>query len=219
MNASVTLTQVQDLVTRYAVVILVIFHTIGIGLFLYPDRPVGLSGLNILLCTTLVFLSSKDYQRELLALLTISLGGFSIEAVGINTGLLFGTYSYGNELGWEFMGVSLVMGFNWYCVVALGSHVMRHWLPGRSLFLQAFLAGLVAMGLDFLIEPVAMHYDFWDWEGGIVPLFNYICWWIFATIFATGYLSVVPSTNKTALSLLGIWVIFFGLLNIVVGLS
>lgn len=202
-----------SLIERYAVAILVLFHAIGLGLFLYPNRPLGLSGLNMVLCATLVFASTGQYRREALALVGISIGGFLLEAIGVNTGLLFGTYEYGAELGWKVLGVPVVLGLNWYCVVALGGHLTRRLLLGRHWLLKACTAGLFATGLDFLIEPVAMHYDFWDWEGHVVPLFNYVCWWLFASVFAAGYLYLIEGTNRTAVALLGIWTIFFGVLN------
>lgn len=214
-----TTPSLQNLVERYAIPILVLFHTIGLGIFLYPDRPLGLSGFNMILCATMVFVTSEDYRRELMGLIGICIGGFVVEAIGVNTGLLFGIYEYGNELGWKALGVPVVLGFNWYCVVALGGHLVRVMAQQRPLWLKAILVGAVATALDFMIEPVAMHYDFWDWEGHIIPIFNYVCWWVFATIFAAGYLYLVPGNNRTALALLGIWITFFGLLNIVIGLA
>jgi putative membrane protein len=32
------------------------------------------------------------------------------------------------------------------------------------------------VALDFLIEPVAMKSDFWTWENGVIPLYNYLSW-------------------------------------------
>lgn len=214
-----TTTPLHSLADRYAIPILILFHSIGLGLFLYPDRPLGLSGLNMLLCAALVFVTAEDYRREWWSFVGICVGGFVLEAVGVNTGLLFGNYEYGAELGWKALGVPVVLGFNWYCVVALGAHMVRYIAQERPLWLKAIWAGAIATLLDFLIEPVAMHYDFWDWEGHIIPVFNYICWWIFATLFAAGYLYLVQGGNRTALALLGIWTVFFSLLNIAIGLT
>lgn len=218
MSVKTTLS-LQRLGDRYAIPTLLLFHIIGLGIFLYPDRPLGLSGFNMILCAAMVFITSEDYRREWMGLMGICIGGFVVEAIGVNTGLLFGVYEYGNELGWKVLGVPVVLGFNWYCVVALGGHLVRVLAWQWSLGLKAVLAGAVATALDFMIEPVAMYYDFWDWEGNIIPIFNYVCWWGFASIFATGYLYLVPGNNRTALALLGIWITFFGLLNIVIGLA
>jgi putative membrane protein len=199
---------------RHAPWILLLFHAIGLGLFLYPDRPSGLSGMNMVLCTILVWGSAAAYRKEALAVLGIALGGFLVEAIGVNTGLLFGEYEYGQELGWKVLGVPLVLGLNWYCVVAASTHVVLRWVPKRvGLLLRAALAGALCTALDFLIEPVAMRYDFWDWQGHVVPWFNYTCWWLFATIFAAVYLYYIRVENKTAQLLFFVWLIFFLLLN------
>ena len=32
--------------------------------------------------------------------------------------------------------------------------------------------------LDFLIEPVAVHFDYWYWTESTIPLENYVCWFL-----------------------------------------
>lgn len=194
--------------------ILIIFHIIGLVLFLMPNRVEGLSGLNMLLCSTLVFLASDNYRKEAFLLLFIFIGGFLVEYIGVNTGLLFGNYEYGNELGWTIGGVPYVLGLNWYCIVAASAHLIWKFLPQLPLILKSLLVGLACTLMDFLIEPVAMHYDFWDWSGGVIPFNNYLCWFIFSAIFAFVYLKFVQKINHTAIHLYIIWFIFFILLNI-----
>lgn len=207
--------QIRAQYERHSPWILVLFHLIGIGLFLYPDRPQGLSGMNMVLCTLLLWGSAHHYRKEGWAVLGIALGGFTVEAIGVNTGLLFGEYEYGQELGWKVLGVPVVLGFNWYCVVAACAHVVLRWAPRNwPLVLHATLVGGLCTALDFLIEPVAMHYDFWDWQDHIVPIFNYVCWWLFATIFAGVYLHYIQVQNKTAQLLFFVWLVFFLLLNL-----
>lgn len=207
--------KIQAQYERHAPWILVLFHVIGIGLFLYPDRPQGLSGMNMILCTILLWGSAHNYRKEALAVFGIALGGFTVEAIGVNTGLLFGEYEYGEELGWKVLGVPIVLGFNWYCVVAASAHLVLRWVP-RSfpLLLRAALVGLLCVALDFLIEPIAMRYDFWDWKDHVIPVFNYVCWWFFATIFAGIYLHYIRIVNKTAHLLFFVWLVFFLILNV-----
>lgn len=200
---------------RHAPWVLLLFHAIGIGLFLYPDRPQGLSGMNMLLCTIFLWGSAQHYKKETWAVIGIALGGFTVEAIGVNTGWLFGAYEYGQELGWKVLGVPIVLGLNWYCVVVASAHLVLRWIPNTlPLILQAALVGVLCTALDFLIEPVAMRYDFWDWVGHTVPLFNYVCWWFFATLFAVVYLHYIQVVNKTACLLFFVWLVFFLFLNI-----
>ena len=46
----------------------------------------------------------------------------------------------------------------------------------------SFLAALLMLGIDYIMEPVAIASDFWNWNGTIVPLWNYICWFLIAWI-------------------------------------
>lgn len=212
MNAK----SIQIKVEFYALGILVLFHLIGLGIFLYPDRVEGLSGFNMLLCASLIFFSSDNWRTEAYLLIGIMIGGFTVEAIGVNTGLLFGTYEYGSELGLQLYGVPLVLGFNWYCVVAACAHFVLKWFPKDfSLLAKAIIVGLLCVLLDYLIEPVAIKYNFWDWEDSIIPIFNYVCWFVFATIFATAYLLKIKKFNSTAHYLFYIWLGFFFILNLV----
>ena len=200
----------------YAPWILILFHLIGLGIFLYPNRIEGLSGFNMLLCAVLIFFSSDNWRTEAYLLSGIIIGGFTVEAIGVNTGLLFGTYEYGSELGPKLYGVPLVLGFNWYCVVAACAHLVLKWFPDTlSLIIKAIIVGLFCVLLDYFIEPVAIKYNFWDWENSLIPIFNYVCWFIFASIFASVYLLKVKKLNTTAHFLFYIWLGFFFILNLV----
>lgn len=206
---------IQNKFENYAPWVLVLFHIIGIGLFLYPSRPEGLSGFNLLLCASLTFWSSYDWKQEGSLFLSLAFGGLLVECVGVHTGLLFGDYTYGNELGIKAYGVPIVLGLNWYCVVTTSAHVVQKWFsPNISLWIRALFVGLLCVGLDYLIEPVAIRYDFWDWEGGIIPLFNYVCWFVFSSLFAAWYLFKVKQINSTAYFLFFVWVLFFFILNL-----
>jgi len=189
--------------------VLIIFHLIGIGIFLLPDRVVGLSGFNMLLCALLVFATAADKPKELLLFAFIFLGGFGVEFIGVNTGVLFGSYAYGNELGWKVGGVPVVLGLNWYCVVAAASHFVKRFVPSNRLWLNALLVGGLCVLMDFLIEPVAIRFDFWQWEGGHIPIFNYVCWGVFSALFAFVYLNFITKENLTAWALYLIWIVFF----------
>jgi uncharacterized membrane protein len=78
------------------------------------------------------------------------------------------------ELGWVIVALSLFLLF--HDVV----------LPGRSPFLQAALAGLFAVNIDLLIDPVAVANSLWQWINPSlyilgVPIYNFVGW--FCLIF------------------------------------
>jgi putative membrane protein len=46
----------------------------------------------------------------------------------------------------------------------------------KSFILRALAGALVLLLLDLLIEPVAVHFDYWHWANSVIPLKNYISW-------------------------------------------
>ncbi len=194
---------------------LVIFHIIGLIIFMSPDRITGLSWFNILFCTFILFLNSLDYLKEFFLLGFIYLGGMSIEILGVSTGVLFGTYSYGNELGYTIFGVPWVLGLNWYCIIVISSAIVLRVFPQVNLLIKSIIAATLCTFLDFIIEPVAIKNDFWYWENGSVPLYNYLCWFVFSFVFLLLYMKYNKLYNSAAQVLFFIWLIFFGILNFI----
>lgn len=70
--------------------------------------------------------------------------------------------------------------------------------------------------LDYLVEPVAIKLDFWNWENEIIPLQNYLMWFI-KSIFIHGLIYFFrPKINtKVSFIIIGTQLIFFGVLNLV----
>ena len=196
---------------RLTVGILVLFHAIGIGIMLLYPEGAKLSYLNLLLAGFLLFISESNYIKTVATLLIILVGGYVVEYIGVHTGLLFGNYSYGAALGPKYGEIPLVIGVNWFCIV-LASSSLLYSLRINSV-IKAILAGALCTLMDFLIEPVAMKLDFWNWENGIIPIWNYVCWFGFASFFSFIYFSFGKSKNKAAQALYFIWVLFFSILN------
>ena len=70
------------------------------------------------------------------------------------------------------------------------------------------------VGLDYLIEPVAIKLDFWFWKEGLIPAQNYVAWFIVAFILLLLYhIWIKQNQNRIAIILFSIQVVFFGLLN------
>lgn len=114
---------------------------------------------------------------------------FALEAIGVATGVIFGQYEYGPTLGLKLLQVPLIIGFNWVIVV-LGSVRISAWIlskasPGRTsvaLVLGPLLVGLLAVLFDLVLEPVAMRFDYWQWTSGIIPMRNYVAWFVIAAV-------------------------------------
>ena len=196
-------------------VILVIFYTVGlVGLHtVYRSYFLGLTPFNLLLSFGCLYLSFKDYSfKKHLDILLISVAGYSIEWIGVHTSVLFGHYQYGSVLGYKLDGIPLIIGLNWVLLTFTSTAIVYKWqIP---LVLKALIAGALMTGLDWILEPVAIRSGFWSWEGHTVPVYNYICWMIFSTLFSYWILSRKNvETNKVTVGLFVILVIFFAILN------
>lgn len=195
----------------YFPIVLLIFHVVGIVLFQLYDNATELSWFNILLCGILIFLSEPNLKKAGDVLAVIFVLGFIIELIGVKTGYLFGNYEYGKALGTTIFDVPIIIGLNWFIIVVASSNVLRAFK--MPLIQLALLSGLLATLLDALIEPVAIKFDFWQWQNNHIPFLNYCCWFLFSSLFSYLYLSLTNGRNKTAFYLFFIWMLFFLFLN------
>jgi putative membrane protein len=200
----------MDKAKKYFFPILVLFHLIGVGLFLYLKLAPGLSFLNILMSAVLVFLVEKEKKKAAIVFAIIIVFGFIIELIGVQTGLLFGEYLYASSMGPKLFGTPIIIGATWFAVIAGASNIARY-VKG-SVMSRAIIAGILAVLMDVLIEQVAVGYNLWQWKSGSIPFYNYLCWFIFGSIFAYLYLRITPEKNKLAVRLFCIWVGFFAIL-------
>ena len=134
-----------------------------------------LTPYNLLFTLVICFLHlpRKPFISNFILLFTI---GFAVEFLGVKTGLLFGNYEYGSTLGIKLFDVPLIIGVNWF-VLAIGARGCANGIT-KNTFYQVLCAALFMVALDFLIEPVAMKYDFWDWHQNKVPIQNYFMWFL-----------------------------------------
>lgn len=101
---------------------------------------------------------------------------FTIEALGVHTGHIFGAYTYGPTLGFKLFAVPLVIGFNWVLVVlGIVSFFSRYI---KNIALLSIASGAAAVVYDLPLEITAMKLDYWQWHIGYVPLQNYAAWFI-----------------------------------------
>tara|TARA_B100001121_G_C18280307_1_gene430402 strand:+ start:90 stop:509 length:420 start_codon:yes stop_codon:yes gene_type:complete len=139
-----------------------------------------------------------------------------VEVLGVETGLLFGSYRYGQTLGIQYLNVPLIIGVNWF-VIAIGARGCVNRITIKP-SLKVLFASLLMVGLDFLIEPVAVKYDFWNWSQNTVPFQNYFMWFL-VSIFMQGVLNkkgtLIPFS--LGLTIFASQFIFFGVLLLWIG--
>ncbi|MET8043909.1 carotenoid biosynthesis protein [Micromonospora sp. NPDC005215] len=127
-------------------------------------------------------------------------GGFAIEAIGVATGVPFGSYDYSGELGPKLAGVPLIIPLAWTWMA------WPAWLAAVRLTGGGTPAGggasagrwvgriaLATVGLaawDLFLDPQMVAEGYWLWRDATpalpglagVPVSNYLGWLLFAVL-------------------------------------
>jgi putative membrane protein len=191
------------------------FGLLGISFVQYRDFFLPLTPFNLVLTLVVFYKINQDYSNKFLILsFLIFLTGFSVEVIGVTTGVLFGSYAYGNYFGIKIFETPIMIGVNWL-FLALSTHGVTQYFTKKALWL-ILIPSLLMTSLDFLVEPIAMKLDFWNWKNEIIPLQNYLMWFI-TSIFIHGLIYFFrPKINaKVSFVIIVSQLIFFGVLNLV----
>ncbi len=211
-------TLVQRLDHRHGIGLVLILHLVGLVALATPIAPwvVPLTPLNLLLTAAAMAVFAKLDRRTVLLAFLVGALGYFVEVLGVWTGRVFGEYQYGDVLGFKLLNVPLLIGLNWSMLVfAIGVPLSRTTMP---VWVKVLLGSLAMVGLDLLIEPVAIHPGFWNWEQATVPVQNYIAWGLVSAVFFTlFFLLPVQRENPVARYVLAAQVLFFAGLNMVLG--
>jgi putative membrane protein len=211
------LEKVQQSRPALLIAILILFYCVGtIGILLpkYNAYFLSLSFFNLLLSFIVILLARKNqFFYFFLFLVFCFIIGISVEVIGTKTGLLFGNYQYGQNLGFKLMGVPFVIGINWGILVVSSASIINkiraNWLW------KVVLSSMLMTFLDILMEPVAMESDFWHWKNGVIPFYNYVCWFLVALPLHFIYFKFkLVESNKVYDALFIILIVFFSILNI-----
>ena len=188
-----------------------LFHLSGLlGILLgYADWFIPKTPLNLLL-SAIVFIWAFPVRKgsPLYLFLAFAWAGMVVEWIGVHSGWLFGSYAYGENLGFKWFGVPLLIGLNWALLGMASGAVSTRWVSGKTG--RILLGALLMTLLDFAIEPLAPVFDFWRFEGGHAPLTNYISWYAIAVLFQWGYQRWLPEGGaRISLHLLAAQFVFF----------
>lgn len=197
--------------------IIILFHLVGLYGFLTPalsELFIDLVPFHLLLMLLLLIFSIKEWSSHILLFAGIIFtAGFLIELIGVNTDAVFGSYTYGKALGIKLWQTPLLIGINWLILVyCTGIFLKQFKIKNRFLF--SLLGALILLSLDILIEPVAMRFDYWTWDGSVIPGQNYLAWFLFSGLMLWIFSSMsFNKQNKAAVVLLFSQFIFFAVLN------
>ena len=175
---------------RVAQGLVLLFHITGFVGLAFSDDPsfyLRFTPLTLGLTALLLLWFQKGRDASFWGFCaTVVLLGFGAEFVGVNTGKVFGHYTYGDTLGFKlfdqqpFRGVPPIIGLNWLVITYLGGMLARY-LPLGELACT-LLAATLMVGFDACLEPVAGRFDFWHWTAGVIPFQNFRDWFIFACV-------------------------------------
>lgn len=198
--------------------LLILFHTVGVvGLSLDSYRAdfLALSFFNLVLTFVLLLIGRHVHSVQLYAYILFAfVVGVGVELIGVHTGYLFGDYTYGESLGIKLYDVPVIIGINWGMLAIISASIAQRFQMNK--YLQALVASLFMLLLDVLIEPVAIVSDYWTWEGDVIPLFNFVCWFGVALVLQIVYFGLnLAEKNKVATALYAIQFLFFLILNLV----
>ena len=152
-----------------------IFGAIGI-LFWNREWFINMTPFTLLLYFIIIYSRDLDSHKKVFFLLLTFSWGIFAEIIGVNTGVIFGSYEYGKTLGFQVLNVPLVIGINWVVTTVICGTIASQLKIKAPL--QILIAIILMLILDGLIEPVAPKIDMWSFnhENGIAPLSNYITW-------------------------------------------
>ncbi|HEX7366874.1 MAG TPA: carotenoid biosynthesis protein [Pelobium sp.] len=199
-------------------IFIIIFHIVGFIGFSLPhlhDFFISFVPFHLLLMATILLINQKDFRKEFwFGLLFVYLSGYLVEVVGVSSGAIFGTYAYGNTLGVKVAQVPLMIGVNWVILVfGIGAVLKKHLKHLRTL--KSLVGAAILVFIDFLIEPVAVKFDYWSWADSTIPLQNYIAWFLVCFILLRVYYELeFRKSNPVALTLMVSQVLFFIGLNV-----
>jgi bisanhydrobacterioruberin hydratase len=211
------ITYFKNLEAKEATKFLIIFYVVGTTGFLIPQTrslfemliPVSLA-INIFML--MLFHPSFD-RKHLVFFSAVVVLTIAIEAIGVKTGLIFGDYVYGKSLPLKVFETPVMIGFNWL-MLSYGAVYLIRTKPKLRKYIP-ILTGLLLVGFDFVMEPVAMKTGMWDWANGMVPLQNYVMWFVIATVIGAAYeLFRIDVNNRVAGIVFVLQLIFFIILSL-----
>ncbi len=204
--------------TVFCSILIVLFHGVGLAGFLIPTLTtlfIKLIPFHLVLMFALIIISHQKKNTDFGLFVVIScLAGFLVELVGVSTGVIFGSYRYGSALGLKVTGVPPVIGLNWFILIYSTGMLVRNFQI-KSYFIRSLVGAGFLVLLDILIEPIAIKFDYWQWDSMAVPFINYVAWFVFSFIMLRIFFELRFHKRNIAGSIMFvIQLLFFAALNL-----
>jgi uncharacterized membrane protein len=142
----------------------------------------------------------EGWRRMALFFAVSAIVSYSLEEVGVRTGLVFGHYHYGDLLGYKLGHVPILIPLAWFMMIYPSWMVAKAILTGidvksiPGITALAAIAAFVMTGWDVVMDPGMAALGNWTWEhGGAyfgVPRHNYLGWLVttFLVYWIAGWL-------------------------------
>jgi putative membrane protein len=196
--------------------VFVVFYAVGVvGLLLPVSNALFLKLTPLALVLSFIVLAfyhdNKLGRKAFFSFVFIYLVSFVVEAVGVNTGLIFGNYTYGKGLGLKVYNTPLLIGVNWLFLVYTSAALIEK--VNLSKTVKVIIASVGMLMYDVLLEQIAHKLDMWYWDNNIIPLQNYVAWFALALLFHSLFKSLkIRIENKIAGFVITCQFLFFLLL-------
>ncbi|HEV7898985.1 MAG TPA: carotenoid biosynthesis protein [Planosporangium sp.] len=139
--------------------------------------------------------ASRGWRAVAALVLVVGGGGLAVEALGVATGVPFGSYGYSSALGPQALGVPLVIPLAWTWMAWPAWLVAGRLVPGPARVPVAGLARVPVAGLalaawDLFLDPQMVAEGYWAWRDprpalpGVsgIPISNYLGWLLAAVV-------------------------------------
>lgn len=157
------------------------FEVSVVGLHVEESRSLfqQLLVVNLVLSTLLLGLFHREWTMNFgIFAFAVFWAGYLVELIGAQTGVIFGNFRFGDALGPKIAGVPPLIGFNWLILTYISAIIVQKW--SSNLWMRATLGALLMVVMDLLMEPMAMRFDLWMWQRGVIPIQNYFAWFVIA---------------------------------------
>ncbi|WP_173916646.1 carotenoid biosynthesis protein [Halobacillus sp. Marseille-Q1614] len=220
----------------------IIWYICGVFLLSFDLLPPWLEWANSVFLITagviggIYFTQLYGWLRGILYSFIVMAVSIYVEHLGVQSGFLFGDYSYGENFGLKIVDTPVTIGFAWLLVIGCSHELARgitrrfDFFPRTVLFVLT--GSLIAVTMDLILDPVAykvQQYWIWD-EPGVyydIPLSNFFGWFVLSLLFHLISL-VLFNRDTTLISKLwygrmafiyGAIIFMFGLLAVIGGVG